>query len=172
MFHYYYNQVISLCNVNTHHQNDKAERRIRDVTEGARTALLYLSHRWSKEIDASLWVEALKNYVNIRNSIPTECILGLKIGRKQSSNQFIGSPLSKFSSIDNSPYLKHFHPFGSPVYVLSDKLQAGQSHNKWINKSRVGLFLSHFPSHTSSVPLILNTTISCVSPQFNCLYDY
>ena len=165
------NQTISFCGVNAHHQNGKAERRIRDITEGARTALLHASHRWPKAIDASLWPAALKNYVNIRNNLPTEYIPGAKIGRKTSSNKFVGSPLSKLSGVENSPNLKHFHPFGSPVYVLNSKLQAGQSHHKWTDRSRVGIFLSHSPSHTSSVPLILNTTTACVSPQFHCLYD-
>ena len=38
------NQVIYFCGVNAHHRNSKAERRIRDITEGACTALLHYSH--------------------------------------------------------------------------------------------------------------------------------
>ena len=47
-------QSISFCGVNAHHQNGKAERRIRDITEGARTSLLHASHRWPKAIDTFL----------------------------------------------------------------------------------------------------------------------
>ena len=38
-------QTITLCGVNTNHQNGKVERRIRDATEGSRAALLHAAHR-------------------------------------------------------------------------------------------------------------------------------
>ena len=53
-------QSITFCGVNTHHQNGKAERRIKDVTTGARKALLHAAHRWPKAIHPSLWPMALK----------------------------------------------------------------------------------------------------------------
>ena len=65
------NQVIYFCGVNAHHQNSKAERQIRDNTEGTCTASLHNSHHCPKAIDDSLWLEDLKNYVNTRNNIPT-----------------------------------------------------------------------------------------------------
>ena len=34
-----------------------------------------------------------------------------------------------------------------------------------------GIFLNYSPVHASSVPLVLNTSTACVSPQFHCLYD-
>ena len=57
------------------------------------------------------------------------------------------------------------------MYVLHEKLQAKLSHSKWIDRSRVGMFLKYSPVHASSVPLVLNTTTACVSPQFHCFYD-
>ena len=39
------NQTLSFCGVNAHHQNGKAERKIKEVTEAARTALLHAAHR-------------------------------------------------------------------------------------------------------------------------------
>ena len=39
------NQTISFCGVNAHHQNEKAENRIKDVTTGNRTALLHAAHQ-------------------------------------------------------------------------------------------------------------------------------
>ena len=48
------NQTMSFCGVNAHHQNGKAERRIRDITTQARTSLLHAAHRWPKAIHASL----------------------------------------------------------------------------------------------------------------------
>ena len=53
-------QTLSFCGVNAHHQNGKAEKRIRDVTDGARTALLHAVHRWPNAINATLWPAALK----------------------------------------------------------------------------------------------------------------
>lgn len=69
------------------------------------------------------------------------------------------------------PNLDHFHPFGSPVYVLEDKLQAQNAHNKWSDRSKVGIYLSHSPHHASNVPLVLNTQTGHVTPQFHCIYD-
>ncbi|CAJ1954060.1 unnamed protein product [Cylindrotheca closterium] len=75
------------------------------------------------------------------------------------------------SQVELKPNLEHFHPFGSPLYVLSDNLQALKSHNKWTDRTRVGIFLCHSPNHASSVPLVLNTKTGFVSPQFHCIYD-
>ena len=164
-------QTISFCGVNAHHQNGKAERRIKDITENARTCLLHTSHRWPKAIHASLWPYTLKHYVNLRNNQPSTFIAGGKNERKKIPDKFINSPTSKFSGVETHVNLKVFHPFDSPVYVLANELQARQSHNKWTDRSRVGIFLQDSPNHSSSVPLVLNTSSGNVSPQFHCMYD-
>ena len=97
-------QTITFCGVGAHHQNGIAERRIRDITENARTSLLHAAHRWPKAIAANLWPQAIKHVVNVRNSLP-------RPGKTE-------SPLSKFAGTSVQPNLKHFHPFGCPVYVL------------------------------------------------------
>jgi len=164
-------QTLSFCGVNAHHQNGIAERRIKDINEGSRTALLHAAHRWPKAIDASLWSCALKNYVNLRNALPKHYTPAKKQGRSVIRARFERSPLSAFSGTIVEPNLKHFHPFGSPVYVLKETLQSQHSHNKWSDRSRVGIFLCHSPSHASDVPLILNTQSGMVSPQFHAIYD-
>ena len=63
-------QTITFCGVGAHHQNGIAERRIRDITENARTSLLHAAHRWPKAIAANLWPQAIKHVVNVRNSLP------------------------------------------------------------------------------------------------------
>ena len=113
----------------------------------------------------------MKHYINLRNNLPTKYIKGNKIGRKKLPDKFISSPLSRVSGVESQANLKDFHPFGSPVYVLEPNLQARKAYNKWINRSRVGIFLCHSPSHSSNVPLILNTTTGNVTPQFHCIYD-
>ena len=69
------------------------------------------------------------------------------------------------------PNLKHFHPFGCPVYVLQAPLQTRSPFPKWGECSRIGIFLCHSPHHASSVPLILSTQTGLVSPQFHCVFD-
>ena len=100
----------------------------------------YAAHRWPKVIDASLWPAALKHHVYIKNNIPTDFTAGLKSGHRQLPHEFVNSPLSRFSEIEQKVNFNHFHPFGSPVYILHEKLQAKLSHNKWIDRSRVGFF--------------------------------
>ena len=168
------NQTLSFCGVNAHHQNGRAERKIKNITEGARTALLHASHRWPKAIHASLWPSALKNYVNLHNNIPTNYLPSTRnVHDKRFINpgSFTSSPFSKFSGVETKINLKHYHPFGCPVYVLDEKLQSGHAHNKWSDRTRVGIFLCHSPLHSSNVPLILNTRTGNVTPQFHCLYD-
>ena len=150
-------QTITFCRVGAHHQNGVAERRIRDITENARTSLLHAAHRWPKAIAANLWPQAIKHVVNVRNSLP-------RPGKTE-------SPLSKFAGTSVQPNLKHFHPFGCPVYVLQAPLQTRSPFPKWGERSRIGIFLCHSPHHASSVPLVLSTQTGLVSPQFHCVFD-
>ena len=150
-------QTITFCGVGAHHQNGVAERRIRDITENAHTSLLHAAHRWPKAIAANLWPQAIKHVVNVRNSLP-------RPGKTE-------SPLSKFAGTSMQPNLKHFHPFGCPVYVLQAPLQTRSPFPKWGECSRIGIFQCHSPHHASSVPLVLSTQTGPVSPQFHCVFD-
>ena len=151
-------QTITFCGVGAHHQNGIAERRIRDITENTRTSLLHAAHRWPKAIAANLWPQAIKHVVNVRNSLPQP-------GKTE-------SPLSKFAGTSVQPNLKHFHPFGCPVYVLQAPLQTQSPFPKWGEHSRIGICLCHSPHHASSAaPLILSTQTGLVSPQFHCVFD-
>jgi hypothetical protein len=96
---------------------------------------------------------------------------GEKLGKTKLPDQYDQSPISKLSGTEVEANLDDFHPFGSPVYVLEQALQSQQSHTKWTDRSRVGIFLCHSPNHSSSVPLVLNTQTGNVSPQFHCIFD-
>ena len=157
---------LSFCEVNAHHQNGKSENIIKDVT-----TLLHSDHCWPNAIHAFLWLSAIKNYVNLKNSIPTNFKPETYHGRNNLSATYESSLLSIFSGSNIEANLDHFHTFGYPDYVLDNSLQSGKSHNKCINRSRVGIYLSHLIHHASNVPLVLNTQTGNFSPQFHCFYD-
>ena len=70
------------------------------------------------------------------------------------------------------PDLKHWRPFGCPVYVLDTALQneSGIKH-KWTERSRIGIYLGRSPFHARSVALVLNINTGRVSPQFHVQFD-
>ena len=150
-------QTITLCGVGMHHQNGVTERRTRDITENSHTSLLHAAHRWPKAIAANLWPQAIKHVVNVCNSLP-------RPGKTK-------SPLSKFAGTLIQPNLKDFHPFGCPVYVLQGPLQTRGPFPKWGECSRICIILCHSPHHVSSVPLVLSTQTSLISPQFHCVFN-
>jgi hypothetical protein len=151
-------QTISYCAVNAHHQNGKAEKRIRDLQDAARTMMLHAKQRWPSAVTTHLWPYALRMANDIANSAPS-----LK-------NNHV-SPIELFSQSDISPRVKFTHTFGSPVYVLDSMLQAGKRVPKWQHKARVGMYLGASPRHSRKVALILSLTTGLVSPQFHCQFD-
>ena len=49
------NQTITFCGVGSHHQNGIAERKIKDITLGARTLLLHAKQMLPEYISSILW---------------------------------------------------------------------------------------------------------------------
>ena len=117
-------QTFSFCGVNAHHQNGKAEQRIKDVTEGARASLLHAAHRWPKAVSPSLWPTALKNCVYLKNSLSTQFFPGGEEGRRKLPDRYDSSPISRLSVTKVEVNLDQFHSFGSPDYVLENSLQS------------------------------------------------
>jgi len=62
-------QSLSYCGVNAHFQNGKAEKRIRDLQDSARTMLIHAHHRWPSVIDHHLWPYALRTANDVFNQI-------------------------------------------------------------------------------------------------------
>ena len=77
-------QTISFCGVNAHFQSGVAERRIRELQDGARTSMIHAKHRWGVAMDAQLWPYALRHRNDVFNSTQ-------KVGRKL-------SPLEAFTT--------------------------------------------------------------------------
>ena len=83
-------------------------------------------------ITTILWPYALKSATLMYNEIHLDkCRL---------------SPEMKFASATVKTSVSHRHPWGCPVFVLTDKAQNGKA-PKWEPKSRVGIYLSHSPTH-------------------------
>ena len=150
-------QTITFCGVSAHHQNGKAEKRIRDLQDAARTMLIHAYRRWPKGITVNLWPHALRTANDVRN-----CAAARDDGL---------SPMSVFTGVPIQPQLRHFHPFGCPVYVLATALQNKKKIPKWNERSRIGIYLGHSPSHARNVSLVLNLLTGLVSPQFHVQHD-
>lgn len=81
-------------------------------------------------------------------------------------------PVNIFSKTNNiNINSKHWEPFGCPVYVLDNALQAGQIYHKWKDQARVGIYLGKSPQHACNVALVLSLETGLISPQFHIKFD-
>jgi hypothetical protein len=144
--------------VNAHFQNGKAEKKIRDLQDAARTSLLHSMRKWPQVITIHLWPYAMRYSNDVGNVTPNK-------------HETL-SPIEKFSDTQSKLQLRHFHHFGCPTYILDSNLQAGKRAGyKWKERARLGVNLGFSPQHARSVHLILSLTTGCVSPQFHCTFD-
>jgi hypothetical protein len=154
-------QGLTFAAVGAHHQNGKAEAKIRYLQSQARAMLIHAHHRWPSAVTANLWPYAVRMANESSLELPS---LGFKDHRTP-AQAFTGSPAA------TNP--RFWMPFGCPVYVLHSELQTtkGAIQDKWKDRSRVGLYLGRSPLHASSVALVLNLVTGRVSPQFHVSFD-
>jgi hypothetical protein len=154
------NQRMTYAGVNAHHQNGVAKRRIQELQELTRAALIHANKRWPQCITANLWPYALR-------------MANLTYNHSSSmQNEHKYAPIQVFSSKTKVEVnLKHFHPFGCPVYVLASALQMSTPYHKWKERSKIGIYLGQSPLHGKNVALVLDRTTGLVSPQFHVLFD-
>lgn len=151
-------QMITYSGVGAHHQNAKAEKKIRDLQDMSRSMLLHAAIRWSDAITANLWPFSMRMANDVINASPT-------------STDTI-SPIEQFSGTNVLPKVKHWHTFGAPAYVLDTRLEtAGGKINKWQERARIGIYLGSSPRHSRTVALILSLQTGHVSPQFHVTVD-
>jgi Reverse transcriptase (RNA-dependent DNA polymerase)/GAG-pre-integrase domain len=150
-------QRLSFCGVGAHHQNGRAEKRIRDIQDQARTSLIHANLHWPEAIDARLWPYAVRcaNEALVSTPFP-----GNKL-----------TPLEMFANTKIAPRLLDQHPFGCPAYALDGRLQSGKQINKWAMRSRLAVYLGTSTQHSQSVGLVLSLSTGLVSPQFHVIYD-
>jgi len=152
------NQSISFCGVGAHHQNGFVENHIGRLTRGARILLLSAQRRWPEAIGEILWPFAWKDYERCYNELSIS-----SDGR---------TPIEKFSSTRRELVVRDYHPWGCPVYVLTEKLQSqGAKIPKWNPRARLGIYLGRSPCHAGNVALVLNPKTLHVSPQFHVTFD-
>jgi hypothetical protein len=156
---YTHGQGLTFAGVNAHHQNGKAERRIRELQDMARTMLIHAKHRWPTAITANLWPYALRMANDVLNATPSSKFPDGRI------------PISSFSKSNVTTNPIHWQPFGCPVYVLSAARQTTGIQNKWSERSKVGIYLGRSPQHAQSVALVLSLETGLVSPQFHISFD-
>jgi Reverse transcriptase (RNA-dependent DNA polymerase)/GAG-pre-integrase domain len=152
-------QRLSFCGVGAHHQNGRAEKRIRDAQDHARTSLICANRRWPDAIDARLWPYALRQAIDAINKTPFP------------SSVTGETPYEKFSGTAIGSNLEDDHPFGCPAYALDGQIQGGKRINKWASRSRLAIYIGHSPQHSRSVGLLLSLNTGLVSPQFHVKYD-
>ena len=128
-------QTITFCAVNGHFQNGRAEKRIRDLRESARTSLLHAIARWPGVVDTHLWPYALRYANDVRNNMPSKDAK---------------SPLEHWSDSPVQCNYKDFHAFGCPVYALNSKLAGGNSIPHWDARARLGVNLGMLEQYTTS----------------------
>ena len=151
------NQQMSFCGVGSHFQNGIAEKRIRDLTEYARTLLVHGNQIWPEAVKLALWPYALKEAERISNE--------LRVGEDGLT------PFQRFSRTKVLPNFKDEHPLFCPTYALDASLQGGSKLPRWAPRSRAGVYLGRSKHHASNVALILNLETGNVSPQYHLTFD-
>jgi hypothetical protein len=150
-------QQLTFSGVGAHHQNGRAEKRIRDLQDLARTSLIHAHRRWPDAIDSRLWPYAIRHANHALNSTPF--------------SGEVKSPIEKFCGCDSTPSLDQHHPFGCPAYALDGKIQSGKKAPKWDLRARLAINLGPSLQHAGSVGLVLSLSTGLVSPQFHVRYD-
>jgi hypothetical protein len=151
------NQKVTFCGVGSHHQNGIAEKKIRDLTEYARTLLVAANQTWPEAVKLALWPFALKEAERVFNELRVD-EQGL-------------TPIQRFARCRTKLDLKQEHPLFCPTYALDASLQGDGKLPRWDPRSRAGVYLGRSKHHASNVALILNLETGNVSPQYHLTFD-
>jgi hypothetical protein len=150
-------QTMTFSGVGAHHQNNIAKKRICDLQDLARSALIHAIRKWHDAITMHLWPYALRRANAVKNL------------SMQGSN--IQTPMEFFSDSNVAPNLRHEHPFGCPLYVLDLRIQGNMKAPKWESRGRLGICLGTSEFYSKTVGLVLSNTTALVSPQFYLKFD-
>jgi hypothetical protein len=115
--------------VNSHHKNRIRKRRIMELQDLGRTMLIHVNCWWKMSINAHLWLYAVRMASKQINNMP----------RMQSKGRM--SQMQEFAKTGVHTNIKHWHPFGLPVYVLESALQKQGIFGKWKSQANIGIYL-------------------------------
>ena len=154
-------QGITFAGVNAHHQNGRAEARIKHLTDQARTMLLHAAKRWPEAVNTHLWPYAIRMANDSLNATPWL------------QDKKLRTPLEMFSGSNVGVNPVHWHHFGCPAFVLDKNMQVGKrpKGGKWMGRAQMGIYLGQSPQHARSVALILNLQTGRVTPEFHVKMD-
>ncbi len=152
-------QGLTFAGVNSHHQNGRAERRIRSIQDQARTTLIHGNSRWPDAITPNLWPYAVRMASEMLNNTPC------------ARHHHKHTPMQIFTRTRVETNPRHQIPLFCPAYVLDSKLQKGESIDKWKARATLGIYIGRSPIHARSVALVLNLKTGRVSPQFHVQFD-
>jgi hypothetical protein len=112
-------QGLTFAGINSHHENGIAKRRIKELQDLARTMLIHTNQQWEMSVNAHFWPYAVQMASKQVNNTP----------RIQSEEK--KTPMQEFARTEAHTNVKHWHPFGSLVYVLESELQKQGIFGKW-----------------------------------------
>jgi len=149
--------TITFAGVGAHHQNGRAEKRIRDLQDMARTMMVFAQEKWPSQHHPSLWPYALTYANDIFCHTP------------RAKDGVI--PFAAFKGVSITPAVNDFHTWGQPCFVLRPDFQGPVKPPKWEKRAYTGIFLGRSPSHASSVAMVLNIDTAMVTPQYHVAFD-
>jgi hypothetical protein len=105
--------------------------------------LIHANRQWETSVNAHLWLYAVSMAIERVNNTP----------RIQSPDKKL--LMQQFAKTKAQTNVKHWHPFGSPVYVLESELQKQGIFGKWTSCANKGIYLGQSPHHSrnASMPL-------------------
>jgi hypothetical protein len=112
--------------------------------------LIHANHQWKMSVNAHLWLYAVWMPSKQINFTP----------RMQSVDE--KSLMQKFVRTDSHTNVKHWDPFGSPVYVLESALRKQGYLVSGKAGQNIRIYLGQW-----NVVLVLNQQTGLVSPQFH-----
>ena len=152
-------QQFTFAVVGAHHINGVAEAKIKQLQSLARTMMIHANQQWLTAINANMWPYAIRMATNVMSLTPSANLKDIQ------------TPRQAVECTNVATNVKHWHPFGCPVYALQRPLQSSNIFDQWKPRARVGIYLGRSPQHARSVALVLCPITGMVSPQFHVKVD-